>query len=386
MRTSPNAYVIVLGCYAQVNPDNLKRINGVDLVVGTKDKFKIFQHIEDFTKKDYGCVLNSPVSEIRDFDPASSSLTDGRTRAFLKIQDGCDYICSFCTIPLARGSSRSQPLKETIMQAENLVRSGYKEIVLTGVNVGDYGRKIGASLLSLLKELEGVDGLHRIRLSSVEPNLVSPDLIEHIAQSEKICSHFHIPLQSGNNAVLRLMKRRYTTEQYRELIHSIRNTIPDCGIGIDVIVGFPGEDDLDFEETYRFVEDLPVSYLHIFSYSEREDTKSISLPCSVDVQVRQRRSSRMRMLGTKKKLNFYNAMIGKTLSVLLEAEKKGSRMFGFTENYIRVATDYDESLVNNIVDIKILGVADSAATGEIASRRSNEFREASYALGRPLAF
>jgi len=369
LRTSPDAFVIVVGCYAQLKPEEIVRIQGVDLVLGTNEKFKIFDYVDGFVKKNYACVFSTPIDEVESFSPASSFDTDGRTRAFLKVQDGCDYTCSFCTIPLARGVSRSQPLDVTIAQAKELVQQGYKEIVLTGVNVGDYGRKIGTNIFALLKELEKIDGLHRIRISSIEPNLLKREMIKYIAWSEKICHHFHIPLQSGHNEILRLMQRRYTVEHYYRLIHTIKEIIPDCGIGVDVIVGFPGETEAHFEHTYKFLVDLPASYLHVFSYSERANTKAMKLPGNVDPRIRQERSEKLRILGAKKKYQFYSQMVGKTVPVLLEGEKRNGKMFGFTENYVRVSVNYDERLVNQIVDVKISGVVDNVGIGEIVNER-----------------
>ncbi len=368
LRMSPNAFVVVTGCYAQLKPEEIARIPGVDLVLGTNEKFKIFDYADGFIKNNHPSIFVSPISEIESFGPASSFDTDGRTRAFLKVQDGCDYTCSFCVIPFARGASRSEPLEVTVAQATELVRQGYKEIVLTGVNVGDYGKKYVTSIFVLLKELDKIDGICRVRISSIEPNLLKRDMIEYIAQSEKVCHHFHIPLQSGHNEILRLMQRRYTVEHYYRLIHTIKELIPDCGIGVDVIVGFPGETNAYFEETYRFIRELPIAYLHVFSYSERLDTGALNLPGSVDPKIRHERSERLRMLGAKKKYQFYSEILGKTLPVLLEREKKEGRMFGFTDNYVRVSVEYDQHLVNEIADVKLMGIADNVAVGEVMER------------------
>ena len=291
---NPSAYVIVTGCYAQLEPGEISSIHGVDLVLGTNEKFKLFDYIDNFEKKSYSCVFTSPIDEVTDFDYAYSSDIDSRTRSFLKIQDGCNYNCSFCTIPLARGVSRSLDIKKVVENAQKLIDSGYKEIVLTGVNTGDYSYK-SIKLIDVLYELDKLN-IERLRISSIEPNLLSDEIISLVKSSGKFCNHFHIPLQSGDNEILKLMRRRYNTETYSELIRKIREEIPDAGIGVDAIVGFPGETDESFEKTCKFIEGLDVSYLHVFSYSERKNTDAVKLPGKVDITKRKSRSRVLREL------------------------------------------------------------------------------------------
>ncbi|MDO8549755.1 MAG: tRNA (N(6)-L-threonylcarbamoyladenosine(37)-C(2))-methylthiotransferase MtaB, partial [Ignavibacteria bacterium] len=275
LKQNPEAYIIVTGCYAQLRPKEIADIKGVDVILGSNEKFKLFSLIDNFQKRNLACIFVSPTDELNDFGPAHSTDADSRTRAFLKIQDGCDYKCSFCTIPLARGLSRSMNPDDVIYQFKNLVKEGYKEIILTGVNVGDYGKSYSTNLYNLLLKLVNIDGDFRIRISSMEPNLLSDEIIELTAKNEKMCKHFHIPLQSGSPKILKLMRRRYKAEDYSELIYKCKSKIPDLGIGVDVIVGFPGETEEDFLQTYNFLNELPVSYLHVFTYSERPDTKAI---------------------------------------------------------------------------------------------------------------
>jgi threonylcarbamoyladenosine tRNA methylthiotransferase MtaB len=367
LRHNPNAYVVVVGCYAQLRPEEVASIDGVDLVLGASEKFRLFEYVDSFQKNEYPLIYTTPINEVNDFGPADSGGWD-RTRAFLKIQDGCDYNCSFCTIPLARGGSRSRPIDVTLLQARNLVQQGYKEIVLSGVNVGDYGRKIGTDFFTLLKELDTIDGLERIRISSIEPNLLTREMVDFVAQSQRVCNHFHIPLQSGHDAVLRLMRRRYTAQHYHELVHHIKATMPECGIGVDVIVGFPGETDAYFEHTYQFLLDLPVTYLHVFSYSERPETKALELEGIVKPQVRAQRSEMLRILGAKKKREFYEQHLGKTVSVLLEHEEQNGMMFGFTTNYVRVGVSYDDRLINQICEVHVNEIVDNVGIGEVLSQ------------------
>ncbi|MGB5289157.1 MAG: tRNA (N(6)-L-threonylcarbamoyladenosine(37)-C(2))-methylthiotransferase MtaB [Ignavibacteriaceae bacterium] len=353
LRQNPQAFIIVTGCYAQLRPEEITSIEGVDAVLGSNEKFKLFSLIDNFNKKELACVSVTPTENLTEFGLARSSESDSRTRAFLKIQDGCDYTCTFCTIPLARGGSRSLSIDKTVEEFIKLLADGYNEVILTGVNVGDYGKNINANLLSLLQELIKLDGDFRIRVSSIEPNLLSDEIIDLVAESDKFCKHFHIPLQSGSSRILKAMKRRYTVPEYEELIHKVKNKIPDAGIGVDVIVGFPGETEEDFLHTHNFLRDLPVSYLHVFTYSERPDTKAVSLPGVVEVQERKRRNNILRILSEKKRREFYAKMIGTEQDVLFEDANHKGMMQGFTSNYIRVQTKFDANLTGKISTVCI---------------------------------
>ncbi len=355
LNSNPDTYIIVTGCYAQLQPDEISAIHGVDLILGSNEKFKLFDYAENFEKKDLSCVFTSPINEITEFDYAYSSDVESRTRAFLKIQDGCDYNCSFCTIPMARGGSRSLELSKVIDNAKKLLDLGYKEMVLTGVNTGDYMYKLGTDkfkLIDVLNELDKLD-IPRIRISSIEPNLLTDDIIQLVSSSEKFCKHFHIPLQSGDVEILKLMRRRYNRDQYEELIHKLNSAIPKLGIGVDVIVGFPGETEERFENTFMFLELLPVSYLHVFSYSERRNTHAITLPGRVDTSERKKRSRILRELSNKKKLQFYSKNHGNSHNVLFETIKDDDHIYGFTENYIKVRVPARPELENTIVPFTI---------------------------------
>lgn len=369
VRNSPDAFVVVLGCYAQLEPEEIASIEGVDIVLGAREKFSLFSHVKDFCKSDAPRILVSPISEVSDFGPAYSGGVDDRTRAFLKVQDGCDYNCSFCTIPLARGKSRSQSIEDCVVQATQLVHDGFKEIVLTGVNVGDYGKQDGRTLLDLLRRLEEIDGLERVRISSIEPNLLSDDLFDFWVESGKVCNHFHLPLQSGSDRILRKMRRRYTTQRYGTLVNAIRSRCPDAGIGVDVIVGFPGEEGALFEETYEFLQELPASYFHVFTYSERPDTPSMVLAGRVEPRIRYRRSEILRALGQQKKQAFYRSQLGTTHDVLVENRADNGRLSGYTDNYIRVFLPYHSSLPNTIVRATL---ADRRAEGCTATLNVND--------------
>jgi len=355
----------VTGCYAQLRPEDVASIDGVDFVMGTREKSSIASAIGMPVKQASPQIRVSDIGASDDFGPAWSSETGGRTRAFLKVQDGCDYSCSFCTIPLARGASRSQGIGQTVRQAQGLIAEGYREIVLTGVNVGDYGRKDGTDLATLLRSLERLEGLERIRISSIEPNLLTDEIIEFVASRGVMCRHFHIPLQSGSDDILRGMRRRYTAGRYAERIRAVREHIPDCGIGVDVIVGFPGETDAHFDETCEFVGDLPISYLHVFTYSERPDTPAARSGSHVDPAVRAERSRRLRGIGLAKKLDFYACMVGQTVPVLLEDDEQDGCRCGFTGNYVRVAVPAGEAPGNSIVDVAITGLDDDRCTGRV---------------------
>lgn len=364
LRTSPDACIVVVGCYAQLEPEEVASIDGVDIVLGTKEKFKLFEVVTDFCKKPYPQIFVSDIKDAIEFHPAFSADNDGRTRAFMKIQDGCDYHCAFCTIPLARGESRSQSFEAVIQQAKLLVRQGYKEIVLTGVNVGDYGTKTNINLLRLLHALENIDDIERIRISSIEPNLLTMEIVDLILRSKKICNHFHIPLQSGSDNILKRMRRRYLTKQYRELLEYITMKDPDAAIGADVIVGFPGETDALFEETYLFLVDLPVSYLHVFTYSERENTPAAQFNGVVEPKVRFTRSRMLRILSRKKRRAFSSRFIGRTMDVLFEGDGSGLTMSGLTTNYVRVHARTNSAFVNHIVPVHLKGVHEDECEGE----------------------
>ncbi len=368
LRNNPNAFVIVTGCYAQLRPEQIAEIEGVDLVLGSSEKFKIKEYIQDVHKKELACIFVSPFESLTDqFGVASSGEGDSRTRAYYKIQDGCDYKCSFCTIPKARGYSRSLDPDSVVSGFRSLVEQGYKEIILTGVNVGDYGKNFDTNLYELLKRIIEIPGEFRIRISSIEPNLLTDEIIELTASSPKLCNHFHIPLQSGSTKILKLMQRRYRAEDYRELIHRVKNHIPDAGIGVDVIVGFPGETDDDFMETYHLLEELPVSYLHAFTYSERPDTKAISMPDPVDVNKRRKRNALLRELSERKKENFYTSQIGALHEVLFEGESKSLDIRGFSSNYVRVSLPYDDQFSNTIVPIHITETDGTICFGAVSS-------------------
>ena len=353
LNQNPNAFIIVTGCYAQLRPDEISEIEGVDLVLGSNEKFKLFDIVNDFKKKELACIHVSPTEELNDFGPAHSTDADSRTRAYFKIQDGCDYTCSFCTIPLARGKSRSMNPDILISEFKNLVQHGYKEIILTGVNVGDYGKSFNLNLLEVLKEMVKVEGNFRIRISSIEPNLLSDDIINFTSGNPKMCKHFHIPLQSGSPKILRLMQRRYKVEFYKDLIIRLKQRIPNCGIGVDVIVGFPGETKEEFLETYNFLKELPITYLHVFTYSERPNTKAIKMEGVVDVFERKKRNHMLRILSEKKKHEFYNSMVGQNLEVLFEHSNHDGVMKGFSSNYIRISHDYNERFVNELSTVKV---------------------------------
>jgi threonylcarbamoyladenosine tRNA methylthiotransferase MtaB len=371
LRQNPQAFVIVTGCYAQLRPEEIAHIEGVDFVLGSSEKFKLFSLIDKFNKRETTCVSVTPTENLIEFGLARSSEADSRTRAFLKIQDGCDYTCSFCTIPLARGSSRSLEKEKVVNQFKKLLDEGYKEVILTGVNVGDYGKNISTNLFDLLQGLIKLDGGFRIRVSSIEPNLLSDEIIELVADSDKLCKHFHIPLQSGSPRILKAMHRRYTTPEYEELIYKVKNRIPDAGIGVDVIVGFPGESEEDFIHTHNFLRDLPVSYLHVFTYSERPDTKAISLPGVVDFQERKRRNNILRILSDKKRRGFYSEMFGTEQNVLFENADHNGFMQGFTSNYIRVQAKFDNTITGKLSPIRIVEANNDICKAVISSTKKS---------------
>jgi len=354
LRQNPEAFVIVTGCYAQLRPEEISQIEGVDAVLGSNEKFDLFSYLSDFEKKELACIFTSSKDELdHNFGLASSTDIDSRTRAYFKIQDGCDYKCTYCTIPLARGASRSLAPEKVLEQFQSIVAQGYKEIILTGVNVGDYGKSVELDFYRLLKKLVEVEGDFRIRISSIEPNLLTDEIISLALSTEKLCNHFHIPLQSGTDKILRLMQRRYTTEDYKILISKLNKMNPEIGIGVDIITGFPGETETDFQETYNFLNELPVSYLHVFNYSERPDTKAILLPGKINHEERKRRSSLLRILSDKKRFAFHSKFVGKHEQVLFEEADDNGIIKGFTSNYIRVFHPFDHKLQNQFCEVTI---------------------------------
>jgi threonylcarbamoyladenosine tRNA methylthiotransferase MtaB len=358
LKHSPGAYIAIVGCYAQLKPQEIAEIPGVDVVLGAAEKFQLVEHISDLTKKSKPEIYNSPIEETQTFI-GSYSFGD-RTRTFLKVQDGCDYSCTFCTIPLARGASRSNTITEVIKQAEEIAASGVKEIVLTGVNLGDFGIRNGQRedrFFDLVKALDEVEGIDRIRISSIEPNLLSDDIIEFVASSKRFVPHFHIPLQSGSNKILGLMRRRYRRELYAERVSKIKSLMPDCCIGVDVIVGFPGETREDFLDTYQFLNDLEISYLHVFTYSERENTPAVEMSGAVPGAQRADRSKMLHILSDKKRRFFYESQLGKTAEVLFEADQKSGYMHGFTRNYVKVKAPYDPILINELKAVELVNIA-----------------------------
>ncbi|MGR3854513.1 tRNA (N(6)-L-threonylcarbamoyladenosine(37)-C(2))-methylthiotransferase MtaB [Chryseobacterium indologenes] len=353
MKANPEGLVVIVGCYAQLKPEEISQIEGVDLVLGAKEKFNILSYLDDLEKSESEGVVHSCEIEETDFFIGSYSIGD-RTRAFLKVQDGCDYKCTYCTIPLARGISRSDTIENVLRNATEIAAKDIKEIVLTGVNIGDYGKgefgnkKHEHTFLDLISELDKVEGIERIRISSIEPNLLKDESIELVSKSKSFVPHFHIPLQSGSDDLLKKMKRRYLTKLYNDRVNKIREVMPDAAIGVDVIVGFPGETEERFMETYNFLNELPITYLHVFTYSERENTEAAAMEGVVPVAERKKRNKMLRILSEKKKMAFYQTQLGKTLPVLWEHENKDGKMFGFTENYVRVQKDFDPASVNQI--------------------------------------
>lgn len=347
----PNAFVVVTGCYAQLKPDEVAEIEGVDLVLGSEQKLDVLQYIDDLKKKDKGEVVTSKTHRIKSFVPSCSA--DDRTRYFLKVQDGCDYFCSFCTIPYARGRSRNGSIADLVKQAEGVVEQGGKEIVLTGVNIGDFGHSTGETFFDLVKALDNVEGIERFRISSIEPNLLTDEIIDFVATSKRFAPHFHTPLQAGSDAVLKLMKRKYDTELFRHKMNKIKSVLPDAFIGVDIIVGTRGELDEYFEESKAFVESLDISQLHVFTYSERANTQALAIDYAVDPRTKQRRSKALHDISDIKLRNFYESQKGTSRKALFEHTQRGEMMHGFTENYIKVCAPYNPELINNVVDIKV---------------------------------
>src|SRR5699024_1774983 len=370
LKYSPLARVVIVGCYAQLKPKEIAEIPGVDAVFGAAEKFNIIEHIEKLEDKDVPLVLNEPIENTKDFISAFSF--GDRTRTFLKVQDGCDYSCTFCTIPLARGNSRSGEIDVIVKQAEEIAASGVKEIVLTGVNIGDFGIRDGKRqdrFIDLLKELDKVEGIDRIRISSIEPNLLTNEIIQFVASSTKFVPHFHMPLQSGSNSILAQMRRRYKRELYAERVQQIHDLMPNCCIGVDVIVGFPGETKEHFLETYEFLNQLNISYLHVFTYSERENTIAAQMSGAIPNNLRSDRSKKLHSLSEKKRSSFYESQLGRSEYALLENNVKDGYMTGFTRNYVKIRVPYDESYVNQIVNVDLL---DIEPTGEVNVKINQE--------------
>ena len=355
-KANADGLVIIVGCYAQLKPEEIAEITGVDLVLGAKEKFNILSYIDDLEKNTGSGKIHSCEIEETDFFVGSYSFGD-RTRAFLKVQDGCDYKCTYCTIPLARGISRSDTSEKVVQNAKEIAGKGIKEIVLTGVNIGDYGKgefgnkKHDHTFLNLIEALDEVEGLERLRISSIEPNLLKDESIALVANSKRFVPHFHIPLQSGSDDLLKKMKRRYLSGLYKNRVSKILELMPNAAIGVDVIVGFPGETEEKFLETYQFIQDLPITYLHVFTYSERENTEAAEMDEVVPVAIRKKRNKMLRILSEKKKMEFYQAQIGKEFPVLWEHENRDGMMYGFTENYVRVQKPFDANFCNEIENV-----------------------------------
>jgi threonylcarbamoyladenosine tRNA methylthiotransferase MtaB len=357
LKLSPEAFVVVIGCYAQLKPKEISNIQGVNLVLGAAEKFRLPEILSQAALPGIAKVMACDISKVELYH-SSYSIAD-RTRSFLKIQDGCDYGCTFCTIPKARGRSRSDTIENILLQANDIVQAGGKEIVLTGVNTGDFGiidGKRQTKFIHLLHQLEGISEIERIRISSIEPNLLTNDVIALVANSEKFVPHFHIPLQSGSDTILKLMRRRYLTDLYKQRIDRVKFEMPHSCIGADVMVGFPGETEDLFMETYNFLLELPVNYLHVFTYSERQDTLAVDMPGKVDMDVRSKRSKMLRILSDKKKRAFYAEHVNEVHKVLIEQDMSNGRIHGFTDNYIRVGIPEDPTLINQLLEVKLQGI------------------------------
>lgn len=350
LRSNPDAFVAVVGCYAQLKPEELSQIPGVDVVLGANEKFNILEYIGE-QKLQNGKSHWTPIKEVKEFVPGYS--IGDRTRTFMKVQDGCDYFCSFCTIPLARGRSRSADVLTTINEARKIASSDVREIVLTGVNIGDFGAGTDETFLDLIKALDIIDGIDRFRISSIEPNLLNNEIIDFIATSKRFMPHFHIPLQSGSDEMLEKMRRRYRTDLYQERISRIKQVMPDSCIGVDVITGFPGEAEYHFMETYNFLNELDVSYLHVFTYSERANTTAVRMDEVIPIQERRERTKKLQILSEKKKRKFYQDHAEKNFTVLFEQDDHEGLIQGYTENYIRVSASFEEGLKNQLVPVRL---------------------------------
>ena len=350
-RNNPNATIVVIGCYAQLKPDEIGEIDGVDIVLGAKEKFNLINHLDGLELNKGTKILNSKIEYVSNFK-SSYSLGE-RTRSYLKVQDGCNYSCSFCTIPLARGKSRNDTIQNTIQVAKKIATTEVKEIVLTGINIGDYGNGSDESFSDLIKEMDSLIGIDRIRISSIEPNLLSNEIIELSASSKKLMPHFHIPLQSGSDNILKAMRRRYDTNLYSDLITNIKVKIPDVAIGVDVMVGFPGETESDFISTYNFIKKLDISYLHVFTYSERPNTDALNIDKIVSIEKRRERSKKLHLLSEQKLLKFYDQFIGQMRPVLFESIKNGL-LIGHSDNYIKIRSKGSPDLINTIQNVELL--------------------------------
>ena len=347
-----NTFIIIIGCYAQLKPEEISNIDGVDLILGANEKFEISKYIGNINKKSKSIFYNKAIKQTKEFVPGYS-LGD-RTRSFLKIQDGCNYFCSFCTIPLARGRSRSSDIETTVQKAKEIAAKGVKEIVLTGINIGDFGNKTDETFLDLIKELNKSKNVERFRISSIEPDLLNDDIIQFVSKTDKFASHFHIPLQSGSDKILKKMRRKYNSKLYKDKIYLIKDLMPNACIGVDVIVGFPGETEEEFNLTYKLIQELPISYLHVFTYSERDNTTAVLIKDGiVPMSIRKQRSNQLRILSEKKKREFYNSQIARTEKVLFEANNKKNYMYGFTSNYIKVEAPYNPFMTNQSTNIRL---------------------------------
>lgn len=359
LKQNPEAYVVVIGCYAQLKPKEISEIPGVDMVLGAAEKFNMIEHLHTLKKEEDAIVFNKNIKETQDFVPAFSY--GDRTRSFLKVQDGCDYFCSFCTIPLARGKSRNATIAETVAKAKEVAATDIKEVVLTGVNIGDFGadQDYQETFYDLIVELDKIEGISRYRISSIEPNLLSNEIIDFVAASDKFVPHFHIPLQSGNDEILTKMRRKYLSDLYVDRITRIKKQMPNCCIGVDVIVGFPGETEEHFLTTYKFINELDVSYLHVFPYSERNNTTAKKLANKVTKKEKTDRAQRLRILSHKKKRHFYETQLGRSMTVLWEEERQGEMMQGFSENYVRFEAPYEAERVNTLEQLDFSEISEN---------------------------
>ena len=363
LKYNPNAFIVVIGCYAQLKPEEISRIEGVDLVLGAQEKFNISNYLKDTVKKKKPVLINQPIKNVKTFYPGYSA--GDRTRSFFKVQDGCNYFCSFCTIPLARGKSRSGTISQTIDKAKEIGNSEVKEVVLTGINLGDFGHGTKENFYQLINELEKLNSISRFRISSIEPDLLSEEIIEFVNSSDKFVPHFHIPLQSGSNFLLKKMRRKYNTDLYSSRIKLIKKLMPHACIGVDVIVGFPGETEEEFNKTIDYIKSLPVSYLHVFTYSERANTNAPKMNEIVPMEIRRKRSKQLRILSLKLKLQFYNENIGYVGKVLFES-KEDNFLIGFTENYLKVKIPFKPKMINTIQEVRIEKISsDIEAYGSI---------------------
>ena len=357
-KRNPESSVVVIGCYAQLKPQEIIEIEGVDMVLGAAEKFNLIEHLNKI-QRERKVVMNAKIKETNVFVPGFS--VGDRTRSFMKVQDGCDYFCTFCTIPLARGKSRSNTVAETIKVANEVALTEVKEVVLTGVNIGDFGVDTDETFYDLVTALDEVEGVDRFRISSIEPNLLENRIIDFVARSKRFVPHFHVPLQSGHNDILKRMRRKYERELYVDRVHAIKAAMPHACIGVDVIVGFPGETDAHFEETYNFIKDLPVSYLHVFPYSQRANTTAKKMEDQIDQKTKNERAQKLRILSQKKRMAFYNSHLGEERVVLFEGDKKDHKMHGFTDNYVKVEVPYDPALVNQLVTVQLDRITDQGS-------------------------